>query len=226
MSALSPLIEEAVELAAEWHDRTYRKSRWRDASYRHPDGGVPGVPTISHLVNVALVVQRAGWDDVTVAAALMHDAVEDANMHGDTLLMEDLTRRLGEDVARRVMVVTETKHDAEGRRRPWIDRKREYIATLERADPEAVAISLADKLHNLWTINRAIERGIDVFSDAPGRRRLVAGPERQAWYVRSVIEASRRSSDPRLEPMRVELLAELARFERLCPAAPGDGKEG
>ena len=215
MSLLSPLIEQAVELSAEWHDRTYRKSRWRDASYRHPDGGKPGVPTISHLVNVALIVQRAGWDEVTVAAALLHDAIEDANVYGESFPYDELRRRLGVEVADRVMEVTEQKTDVGGRRRPWIERKRDYVASLETASPGAIAISLADKLHNLWTINNAIEGGVDVYSDAPGRRRLVAGPDRQAWYVRAVLEASRSADDVRLEPLREALQHELERFENL-----------
>lgn len=215
MTPLAPVIEEAVELAAEWHDRTYRKSRWRDAAFRMADGSEPGIPVLAHVVNVAIVVQRAGWDDATVAAAVLHDLVEDANALGQGFDPEELLARMGPEVAARVHEVSEVKFDAEGRWRRWQDRKDDYVRALASASPEAVAISLADKLHNVWTMNRAIERGIDVFTDAPGRRRLVAGPERQAWFVNAVLEASTTADDPRLEPLRAALRDELRRFGEL-----------
>lgn len=215
MTPLAPLIEEAVELAAEWHDRTYRKSRWRASAFRLADGSEPGIPVLSHVVNVAIVVQRAGWDDATVAAAVLHDLVEDANALGQGFDPAELLARMGPEVAGRVHEVSERKFDDRGRWRPWQDRKDDYVKALASASPQAVAISLADKLHNVWTMNRAIERGIDVFSDAPGRRRLVAGPERQAWFIRAVLEASSAAVDPRLEPLRAALRDELRRFEEL-----------
>ena len=58
-----------MELAAQWHDGTYRKSQWRDAAFEIPDGAVLRVPVMVHVTAVALTLQRAGWDDETVAAA-------------------------------------------------------------------------------------------------------------------------------------------------------------
>jgi hypothetical protein len=51
----SPMIERAVELAAEWHDRTYRKSRWRPHPFEAPATEEPGrIPVMAHVTAVAL----------------------------------------------------------------------------------------------------------------------------------------------------------------------------
>ena len=101
---------------------------------------------------------------------------------------------------------------AEGRSRRWRDRKKDYLVHLRRSTPEAVAISLADKLHNLWTMNQSLARGLDIFTEGPNRKALRAGKEEQRWYFESVLTASEVFSDPRLAPMRARLTEELDRF--------------
>src|SRR5690554_6844601 len=85
LEPFSPIIEQATELAAQWHDGTYRKSRWREEAFRVPEGEKLLVPAITHVTTVAMIVQRAGWDDITVAAAFLHDILEDPNRYGDYL---------------------------------------------------------------------------------------------------------------------------------------------
>ena len=165
MSFFSPLIEQAVELAAEWHDGTYRKSRWRDPAFSSPDGAMVRVPVMAHVTAVALTVQRAGWDEATVAAAFLHDVIEDGNRHKQSFRREELEQRLGAAVAARVEEVSEQKRDPSGNHRTWRARKEGYLDQLRAGTPEGVAISLADKLHNLWTMNQTLELGFDVFND-------------------------------------------------------------
>lgn len=211
----SPLIEHAIELSAQWHDRTYRKSRWRDAAFEVPPEDLLRVPVMAHVTAVALTVQRAGWDDATVAAAFVHDVLEDANHYGDALPREVLARLLGDDVVARVLQVTEQKYDDAGNPRSWRVRKEGYVAQLHHGTAEGAAISLSDKLHNLWSINNALMRGIDVFTSATGRHGLSAGPDAQRWFHRAVLDASHAYDDPRLAPQREALVAELDRFDTL-----------
>ena len=171
------------------------------------------MPVMSHLTNVALLVQRAGWDDVTVAAAFLHDAIEDDNQYGDTLRYEELHALMGEEVARRVRDVTELKCDDQGAFRNWQDRKEGYLSHLRTAPAGSLAISLADKLHNLWTMNQSLARGIDIFADGPERRGLSAGPKRQLWYFNAVLDLSETHDDPRLHGLRTALRDELVRFD-------------
>lgn len=214
----SPLVEHAIELAAQWHDQTYRKGRWREEPFENPLEDVLQIPVMAHLTTVALTVQRAGWDDATVAAAFLHDIIEDANQFKQEFRHEELKILMGQEVADRVLAVTEQRYDESGNRRRWKDRKVGYVDHLRNAPNEAVAISLADKLHNLWSINESLGQGIDVFEATPERRALTGGPAEQRWFYRSVLEATARHDDPRLAPLRARFEEELHRFERLAEA--------
>ena len=119
------------------------------------------------------------------------------------------------------MDVTEAKRDAAGRPRSWQGRKEGYVAHLQTAPPPSAAISLADKLHNLWTINEGLRRGLDVFTSQDGRRGLSAGPERQRWFHRAVLDATRHHADVRLDALRERLAEEVERFERLTGQEEG-----
>jgi (p)ppGpp synthase/HD superfamily hydrolase len=211
----SPLVERAIELAAEWHDRTYRKSRWRQHPFDPPEETALRIPVMAHLTAVALTVQRAGWDDETVAAAFLHDVLEDENQFEDAMTVRSLSILVGEAVAERVLGVTEPQRGEDGAHLPWRVRKEAYIRSLRAASAEAAAISLADKLHNAWTMNQALAEGIDIFSDDLPRRGLSAGPAEQRWFFRAVLEASEAHDDPRLVPMRARLREEIERFGRL-----------
>ena len=210
----SPLVEAAIETAAEWHDATWRKGRWRPPFVVSPEDEPSRVPTMAHLATVALTVQRAGWDDDTVAAAFLHDALEDPNRYRQRLARAALAERVGERVTALVEAVSEPQHGADGERLPWRARKETYLAQLWAAPAQAAAISLADKLHNAYAMASSLEAGVDIFTSAPGRVGLSAGPDDQAWFFRAVMAATDAHADPRLVPMRVRLANEVVRFVR------------
>lgn len=215
----SPLVERAIEIAAEWHDGTYRKGRWTDPCVRPPDDTPSRVPAMAHVTAVALTVQRAGWGDEAVAAAFLHDALEDGNRHGDALGRATLVALVGEPVVRIVEAVSEPKRDDDGAWLPWRVRKEAYLRSLAAGPPEAVAVSLADKLHNAYAMASSLEAGIDIFTSAPGRKALSAGPEDQLWFFEAVLDESRRLDDPRLGALRDRLRAEVDRFAALAGLA-------
>lgn len=207
----SPLLDAAAELAAQWHDGTYRKGRWRPI-FPGLDGRIP---LVAHVSAVALAVARAGFDDATVAAALLHDALEDPHASGLRLDPAALEAATNARVRALVEAVTEPKLGPDGQPMRWQDRKDAYLRTLAAAPVEAAAISLADKQHNLWTMNETLAAGLDVFQSEPGRIGLSAGPAQQRWYVDAVLAATEHHDDPRLDGLRAAVRAELARFERL-----------
>jgi len=217
----NPLIEQAIELSAQWHDRTYRKSRWRDPAFEVPPTEILKVPVMAHVTMVALTVQRAGWDDATVAAAFLHDVLEDVNQYGQALRREQLLEILGEDVTSRVIEVTEKKYDEKGRPCDWLTRKKGYVEQLHNSTPEVAAISLADKLHNLWSMNEALVRGINIFTRGKHRKAISAGPERQLWFQNAVLQATKAYSNERLIPIRADLQNEIDRFITLTGSQPG-----
>jgi (p)ppGpp synthase/HD superfamily hydrolase len=214
----SPLLEQAIELSAQWHDQTYRKSRWRDEAFEIPSEDYLGVPVIAHLTAVAMTLQRAGWDEATVAAAFLHDVIEDRNRWRNHLSEEGLEAVMGPEVTDLVRYVSEKKYDNEGRPRPWRDRKAGYLDGLSSAPDGAVAISVVDKLHNLWTINNSLQNGIDVFSEDENRRALHGSPAEQLWLVEEVLAIASVREDPRFSEIRRQLRNEINRFSELVPA--------
>lgn len=210
----SPVIEHAIELASEWHNECYRKGRWRDEPFSRPDTSVR-VPVISHLSAVAMAVARAGWPANVVAAAYLHDIVEDPNAHGERMTFSTLHDLIGPAVTNLVRNVTEPKLDESGEKLPWQVRKEAYIDHLSDAPDEALAISLADKHHNVWTMNQSLEADINIFEDAPGRTALSAGPEQQRWFLASVLRLSDERDDARLDPLHTGLKREYQRLTDL-----------
>jgi (p)ppGpp synthase/HD superfamily hydrolase len=212
MSFFSPLIEQAIELAAQWHAGTYRKGRWREPPFTPPEGEALRVPTMAHVTAVAMTVQRGGWSEEAVAAAFLHDVLEDENRYDQRFRVERMRDLMGEEVTRIVRTLSEEKRDAQGRRRKWRARKEGYLDQLRNGSDEAIAISLADKLHNLWSMNESLARDIGIFTDAPNRRALSAGPEAQRWFYHAVLTLAADRADARLIPLREQLQTEVDRF--------------
>jgi GTP pyrophosphokinase len=126
------LIERAYRVAWRAHAEQVRRS---------------GEPYISHPVGVAMILADLGLDDVTIAAALLHDAVEDT-----ATTTEDIERDFGRDVA--AIVDGVTKLD----RLQFDSREAQQAATMRKMlvamakDIRVLLIKLADRLHNMRTI--------------------------------------------------------------------------
>ena len=212
-TSFSPLVEHAIELASEWHNDCYRKGRWREEPFDQPEP--VRVPVIAHLSAVAMAVARAEWPAQVVAAAYLHDIIEDPNAHGERMTADRLRTLIGDEVTALVEDVTEPKLNNEGEKLPWRVRKEAYLDHLQAANPGALAISLADKHHNVWTMNQSLDAGIDIFSDGPNRTALSAGPEQQTWFLQSVLAFASDVDDERLVPLRTGLAQECERLQRL-----------
>lgn len=109
-----------------------------------------GEPYTNHLNAVATMVAGAGGTDEMVAAAWLHDSIEDA---GATPL--SIAESCGRIVADLVVEMTDVSRPADGNRasRKAIDRHH-----LAHASPEAKTIKLADLLDNADSIVRYDER--------------------------------------------------------------------
>jgi GTP pyrophosphokinase len=106
-----------------------------------------GEPYVHHPLAVASIVAELGLDDVTVAAALLHDTVEDTG-----LSLDDVRRGFGADVADIVDGVTKLD------RIQFDSREAQQAATMRKMlvamakDLRVLIIKLADRLHNMRTI--------------------------------------------------------------------------
>lgn len=168
------LVERALRVAARAHDGQCRKAT--------------DLPYFTHPAAVALILAKAGFhDEGLLAAALLHDVVEDTDC-----TLADLAGEFPAAVVTMVSELSETKHASDGSQRPWIDRKREYIERVSQSSRAVRAIALADKLHNLTTIL------FDLQSGEPVWERFNAAPDRIFWYHETLIERLPQG-DPDLE---------------------------
>ncbi|MEX1229478.1 MAG: HD domain-containing protein [Planctomycetaceae bacterium] len=172
----SDLVERAMRVAARWHRHQTRKSS--------------DLPYITHPASVMSILTRVGiHDDDVLAAALLHDVLEDTPCP-----IEDLAAEFPPRVLDYVQQLTEQKKDEAGTVRPWKVRKTEYIERLQNAPWEVRAIALADKLHNLGTMVYDLEAGEALW------KRFGASPEQVLWYHDEVVRQAAQD-DVRLLPL-------------------------
>ena len=212
---VSPIVEHAIELATQWHDGTYRKGSWRSPDFLLPDQQPPRTPVVFHLTAVALAVQQSGWDDITIAASFLHDILEDPNKSGEIMTSQNLIKAIGAEVTHIVVQLTEQKMNNDGKPRSWKDRKQDYLSAIEHFSPQATAICLADKHHNLSTINQSIRNQIDVFNSTEHRKALSSSPTEQLWFYSSLVELTSIRKDERLVGLHLRLKEETEAFEQL-----------
>lgn len=173
-----------------------------------------GVPYIAHLMSVTALVLENGGDEDMAIAALLHDAVED---QGGRPILEEIRRAYGERVA---SLVDQLSDSYVRPKPPWRGRKEEYLAHLRSADPEALLISLADKLHNARSLRHDLR--------AEGRRtweRFRGKEEGSLWYYSSLVEIFRNVCAEKLPNcLLVEEFAEVVEdLHRLSGAEDGSG---
>jgi GTP pyrophosphokinase len=106
-----------------------------------------GDPYISHCVEVARILAERRLDSTTLAAALMHDTVEDCAVGHEMLVQE-----FGAEIADLVEGVTKISSLHFGsRKEQQVENLRKMILAMAR-DIRVIIIKLADRLHNLRTL--------------------------------------------------------------------------
>jgi (p)ppGpp synthase/HD superfamily hydrolase len=128
----SPLVRTALEKARSDHEGQIRN-------------GSGGMPYVEHPVNVAAMLDEQGCREEVLAAALLHDVVEDSETS-----LDELRELFGEEVAGMVGVLTDDESIESYR-----ERKAEHRERVAAAGPEALAIYGADKLANIRLLNGA-----------------------------------------------------------------------
>ncbi len=127
-----PLIRKAFEVCVSAHNGQFRKSK--EEFYIHP-------------FNVAKIIVGLGMDSESIAAALLHDVVEDTDIK-----IEEIKSKFGADVALLVDGVTKiNKIQYTSREQQQTESLRKMLIAMGK-DIRVIIIKLADRLHNLRTI--------------------------------------------------------------------------
>jgi (p)ppGpp synthase/HD superfamily hydrolase len=165
------------------------------------------IPYVAHLLAVASIVMEAGGTEDEAIAALLHDGPED---QGGEETLEQIRRRFGDTVAGIVADCSDTFEDPKP---DWEKRKRDYIARLRSADPSALLVSSADKLHNARSTLR------DLRNSGPSvwERFSANGEQTLAQYRRLIAAYEEGSPDPR----RTGIVHELRTLvDQMAPLVP------
>src|SRR5947209_2340600 len=126
------LIVRAFQFAAAAHEGQQRRS---------------GEPFIMHPVGVATICAELRLDEQTIAAALLHDVVEDTNTD-----LAAVREEFGDEIAQLVDGVTKlTRVQFQSREQAEAENYRKMVVAMA-ADVRVILVKLADRLHNLRTI--------------------------------------------------------------------------
>ena len=178
-----------------------RALRWAATCHEGQTRRITRTPYFEHVVAVAMILDRVGFPEPVVIAGLLHDVVEDTDA-----TLEDVSRRFGSEVSEIVNACSEVKNDDQGKKRPWIDRKRDHLNSLRTASTSAHAVILADKFHNLLSIDCDLRDGFDVWPSFNADRTSVL------TYYRETIDLCGNGMEM-LERLAAECRMVLARVE-------------
>lgn len=154
------LVTDAMIFAAGAHDGMLRKGT--------------DIPYIVHPAEVAAIAATLTSDEEILAAAVLHDVMEDCGV-----TEEEIAQRFTLRVAQ--LVASETQKRSGDPRATWFERKRSAIRRLAQGDRSVKIIALSDKLSNM----RAIHRDFDRDSDTMFFRFHQHDKRLHAWYYRS-----------------------------------------
>ena len=168
-----PLFEQAAVFAAVAHRGTTRKGN--------------RIPYLAHPVEAAAIMAEMTDDQELIAAAVLHDVVEDTEV-----TISELREYFGDRIACSVGGESEDKRSYLPPENTWVLRKQETIDFLKRqADREAKMLALADKLSNL----RSIARDVEVLGDRLWERFHQKDKAMHGWMYRQIAEALQELSD-------------------------------
>ena len=127
------MIEKAYETASKAHEGQMRKS---------------GDPYIVHPLWVCIILASLEMDRETIMAAMLHDVVEDTAYNEDSI-----REAFGDDVARLVDGVTklgQIDYSSDRLEAQAQNLRKMFLAMAK--DIRVIVIKLADRLHNMWTL--------------------------------------------------------------------------
>lgn len=171
MKEQDQLLTRAIIFAAKAHEGQTRKGT--------------DIPYIVHPMEVASIVATMTSDEEIIAAAVLHDVIEDTEESKASVQQE-----FGERVANLVASESENKREELPAEDTWKVRKQETIDHLKNLnqDEDSTAIkqiALGDKLSNM----RSIARDYDTIGSDLWKRFNQSNPAEIGWYYRGMCEA-------------------------------------
>ena len=162
------LLDRAIIFAVRAHAGTERRGK--------------GYPYIVHPLEAVEIVSTMTADQELLAAAALHDTVEDTGV-----TVEQLRAEFGDRVAALGEEESDQFEEGVSEADSWHTRKRAAIERLSKASREAKMVALGDKLSNM----RAIARDYAVQGDALWDIFHAKDPKDHEWHYRGLADALR-----------------------------------
>ena len=162
------LLDRALIFAVQAHAGTERRGK--------------GFPYIVHPMEAVAIVATMTSDQELLAAAALHDTVEDTEV---TLKL--LRELFGERVAALVEAESDVFIEGLSESESWHARKQAAIDRLAAASRDAKIVALGDKLSNM----RAIARDYAVMGDGLWHIFHTSDPSEHAWHYRGLADSLR-----------------------------------
>lgn len=160
------MVEKAMVFASAAHDGAFRKGT--------------KIPYIVHPMEAGAIAASITDDVEVIAAAILHDTLEDTSVTAD-----DIRKEFGDEVLRLIESDSENKREELPPEQTWKIRKQETIDYLRnKADEKEKIIAISDKLSNL----RAIYRDYQKIGNELWNRFNQKDKNEHAWYYGSFIE--------------------------------------
>ena len=166
------LLDRAIIFAVKAHAGTERRGK--------------GYPYIVHPLEAVEIVATMTADQELLAAAALHDTVEDTDVTVDQLRAE-----FGDRIASLVADESDEMPGGMSEEDSWHGRKQAAIDRLSRASRDAKMVALGDKLSNM----RAIARDYAVQGDALWNIFHAKDPKDHEWHYRGLADALRELED-------------------------------
>lgn len=166
------LLDRAIVFAVHAHAGTERRGK--------------GFPYIVHPMEAVAIVSTMTSDQELLAAAALHDTVEDTDV-----TVEDLRREFGDRIAALVADESDEFEAGVSEEDSWHARKQAAIDRLARASHDAKMVALGDKLSNM----RAIARDYAVQGEAFWNLFHVTDRREHEWHYRGLADSLRELSD-------------------------------
>ncbi len=162
------LLDSAIIFAVRAHAGTERRGK--------------GYPYIVHPMEAVEIVATMTPDQELLAAAALHDTVEDTDV-----TVEQIRAEFGERIAALVAAESDEMPAGVSEEESWHARKQAAIDRLKRASHDAKMVALGDKLSNM----RAIARDYAVKGDALWNIFHVKDRKEHEWHYRGLADALR-----------------------------------
>ncbi|MBO4692184.1 MAG: bifunctional (p)ppGpp synthetase/guanosine-3',5'-bis(diphosphate) 3'-pyrophosphohydrolase [Bacteroidales bacterium] len=166
------LLDRAILFAVKAHSGTERRGK--------------GFPYIVHPMEAMEIVATMTSDQELLAAAVLHDTVEDTSV-----TIEEIRQQFGERIATIVENESDKIIENKSEEESWHERKRAAIERLAKAPHDAKIVALGDKLSNM----RAIWRDYKVKGNELWKIFHVTDKKEHEWHYRGLADSLRELQD-------------------------------